>query len=420
MRMSPAVLVVLSCMLCVSSRAAAGDGAVIFDMEGVVHHPTEFVNDKGQKLPAGTAESVDGKFGRAVKFSFVEGARGGFMVAPVRPTPQWNQADGFSFWVKGDGSSNWGGIELIDRDDFGLRYGYCFPIDSTDWRKIVVPWRDLIPEMAGPLVAAKGGYPPSRFGNFWFGKWFYWREYPAETFAIDQVRLETRIESSHDGVPVHPGLARVRARLQRHEPLTIVTMGDSLSDEHHWSNREVLWSKLLAGQIKSKYGSEVTLVNPAIGGTTLTQNLILMPRWLKDHPSPDLVIVWFGYNDWDGGVRGERFGQYLRLAVDRIRRLTKGSADVLLMTTTCSFDRWDAMKELEQAAKQVAGEKKTGLLDITSEFRKAGSHAEALRREYWAWDKTHLGKAGHRLVSQAVLRAIEANASADPQLDPTR
>jgi len=169
----------------------------------------------------------------------------------------------------------------------------------------------------------------------------------------------------------------------------------------------VLWSKLLAAQIKQKHGSDVTLVNPAIGGTTLMQNLILMPRWLKDHPTPDLVTVWFGYNDWDTGVRGERFAEYLRFAVDRIRTMTRGSADVLLMTTTCTHDRWETMKELEQAVKDVAREKKTGLVDVTSEIRKVASPDEALRREYWAWDKTHLGKAGHRLVGDAVLQAIE-------------
>ena len=396
-------------LLACAGAFAADSSGVIFDMDSVVHRPTQFTNDKGQKLPAGTAESVDGKFGRAVRFTFIEGARGGFMTAAVHPTDLWDQSDGFSFWVKGDGSTHWGGIELIDHDDFGLRYGYCFPIDSTEWRKIVVPWRDVIPELAGPLVG-RGGYEPSHFGNFWFGKWFYWREYPAESFAIDQVQLEPKIEGLAAKVPGEPGLGRVRTKLQRHEPITIVTMGDSLTDERHWANRDVLWAKLLAEQIKQKHGSEVTLVNPAIGGTTLTQNLILMPRWLKDHPSPDLVTVWFGYNDWDGGVRGERFAEYLRMAVDRIRRMTSGSADVLLVTTTCSLDRWDSMKELEQAVRDVAREKQTGLADVTAEIRNAGSPAEALKREYWAWDKTHLGKAGHRLVSDAVLRAFETSA----------
>ena len=50
------------------------------------------------------------------------------------------------------------------------------------------------------------------------------------------------------------------------------------------------------------YGSEVKLINPAIGGTTLSQNVILTPRWLQETPAPDLVTIWFGGNDWDTGV----------------------------------------------------------------------------------------------------------------------
>ena len=80
-------------------------------------------------------------------------------------------------------------------------------------------------------------------------------------------------------------------------------MGDSLTDKRHWSNHDVLWSELLASELKTKYGSDVKLVNPSIGGTTLSQNTITMPRWSREAPSPDLVIVWFGGNDWDSGVR---------------------------------------------------------------------------------------------------------------------
>src|SRR5438309_2805811 len=114
------VIAIALVLTCGGATWAEESPAVIFDMDTVVHRPTEFTNGKGQKLPAGTAELVEGKSGHAVKFTFLEGARGGFMTAPVLPTPQWDQSDGFSFWVKGDGSSNWGGIELVDRDDFSL------------------------------------------------------------------------------------------------------------------------------------------------------------------------------------------------------------------------------------------------------------------------------------------------------------
>lgn len=44
-----------------------------------------------------------------------------FMTARIHGEADWDRCDGFSFWVKGDGSGSWAGIELIDRDDFALR-----------------------------------------------------------------------------------------------------------------------------------------------------------------------------------------------------------------------------------------------------------------------------------------------------------
>jgi lysophospholipase L1-like esterase len=332
------------------------------------------------------------------------------MTARVRANEAWDRAAGFSFWVKGDGSSNFGGIELIDRDNFSLRYAYCFPIHSTNWQKIIVPWSDLTPELAGPLVDAAHGYAPSHFGNFWFGKWFYWRDYPAISYSIDQVQLEKTIDAPAKSIAAQgkTPLARIHDKLARHQPVTIVTMGDSLSDKRHWANHPILWSELLAKDLKSKYGSEVTLVNPAVGGTTLSQNLVTMPLWSEKAPAPDLVTIWFGGNDWENGVRGERFGQYLRLAVDRIRQQTGGSADILILTTLPSHARFETMRELEQAAREVAKEKETGLVDPATEFRKPGTADAAQALNYWAWDKTHLGKPGHELVERMVLSATEA------------
>ncbi len=391
-----------------SGRAQDAAG-VLFDMETLRFKVGEFADDKGVKHPAGTIELVPGKFGQAAWLNFAAGASGGFMTASMPGSPDWDRTDGFSFWVKGDGSKSWGGIELIDKSDYGLRYGYCFPIDSIEWRKITVPWRNVIPELSGPLVDARQGYAPSGFGNFFFGKWYYWRDYPAESFAIDQIALEPHIDGLDAAPPAgSPGLARIAAKLRAKRPVTIVTMGDSLTDEHHWANKEVVWHGLLAKALSDKYGSKVTIVNPAIGGTTLSQNTILMPRWSVDAPEPDLVTVWFGYNDWDTGVRGPRFAEYLRAAVDRIRRQTGGSADILLMTTNAAHGRWDTMAELEQAVRDVAKEKQTGLADLAAEFRKPGTPDESLKQEYWAWDKGHLGKRGHEVVRDSVMGAIEA------------
>jgi lysophospholipase L1-like esterase len=395
--------------------AADASPSAIFDLKTIPFHASEFTNKDNHKVSTGTIESIDdAKFGKTMKLSFVEGASGGFMMAHFPSAAGWDRADGFSFWVKGDGSNHWGGIELIDKDNFALRYAYCFPIDSTEWRKIVVAWRDLVPELAGPLVGVKGGYDPSGFGYFSFGKWFFWRDYPAESYTIGPIALVSKIHFEA-ATPIEPGLKRVAAKLRQHKPITIVTMGDSLSDPHHWSNHPILWSGLLVKGIKDHFDSTVTLVNPAIGGTTLSQNIAIMLRWSKEAPSPDLVTVWFGGNDWDSNVRGPRFAEYLRLAVDQIRHQTHGSADILLMTTLPGHARWETMKELEQAVREVAREKKTGFVDIAGEFRKAPSADAASKLQYWGWDNVHLGTKGHEIVAAAVIKAIEDDKAVTPE-----
>jgi len=391
--------------LSLSAAAAAQDGLTIMDMDTVRHQPTE-VGDP--KVPTGTVELVPGHVGQACRFTFIPEARSGFFTAWVNASEAWDQADGISFWVQGDGSESWGGLELIDGDDYALRYGYCFPIDSTEWRKITIPWQDLVPEHpAAPLMDPQTGYKPSRLRNLWFGKWWYWPEYPAHSYAVDQVALEPRIERDRtDNAPAGSGLARTVAKLRAGQPVTIVTMGDSLSAKEHWANREVLWSNLLAQKLKAQFGSEVTVVNVAIGGTTLNTNLVLMPRWLKTTPQPDLVTVWFGYNDWEGGMRGPHFREMLGFAVDRIRRMTGGNAEALLLTTCPAVQRWDEMAELAEAARIVAADKRTGLADIEAAFHTAGAD-EAKRPELYAWDGAHLGLAGHELVAETVRQALE-------------
>ncbi|NPV47766.1 MAG: hypothetical protein HPY69_12460 [Armatimonadetes bacterium] len=384
--------------------APAARSQVIFDMETIRHQPM-VVGD--ERKPIGTVEVVPGKVGNACQFRFIETGKPGFFSASVKAGPEWNQAAGLSFWVRGDGSANWGGLELIDASDYALRYGYCFPLDSTEWRKIEVPWCDLVPELpAGEPVGVPDGYAPASFGNLWFGKWFYWRDYPAHEYTIDEVALESSIPvDTTDYTPEQGGTPRLLAKLQAGQPVTIVTMGDSLSDKRHWANREVLWSELLAARLKAQYGSEVTLVNPAIGGTGLNPNLVLMPQWLRDTPAPDLVTVWFGFNDWDSGMRGEQYKQMLGFAVDRIRRLTRGRSEILLMTTCPAIPRWTEMEELAAAARTVAVEKRTGLADVAAAFHKAGAE-EAARMNLYSSDTVHLGPAGHQLAAETVLGAI--------------
>ncbi len=195
----------------------------------------------------GKAELVEGKFDKAVRFHFDKDSKSAFFTSKLHGSADWDKAAGFSFWVKGDGSDSCAGLQLIYDDDYAVRYDYCFPIKSTEWTKVTVAWRDFVPVLPGPKARylGAGGNSPSKVSALWFGKWWYWRDYPAHAFALDELRLEDKIElDEKDYRPMGAPLERVLAKLKAGKPVTIVTMGDSLTDTNHWANRKVSWPRL--------------------------------------------------------------------------------------------------------------------------------------------------------------------------------
>jgi len=381
------------------SAVLAGEGALIDSMDQASFNPPK---EKGK------LELVEGKVGQAIKFSFDDKCTGVWFMGKARGNADWDAAAGFSFWVKGDGSNHLGGLQFVWNEDYAVRYTYAFPIDSTEWKKIAVAWRDLVPVLPNPnakLLDPKTGNAPSKLGNTWFGKWFFWKDYAAHSYAIDEMRLEPAIElDTSDYKPAAEPLARVLAKVKAKRPVTIVTMGDSLTDYAHWANKATNWPTLLKAGLKDKFGVDATIVNPAIGGTLLRQGLVVMPRWLKEAPEPDLVTICYGFNDHDSGMTGEQFLDAYKDAVDRVRRATKGKADVLIITTCPAVPKWDSMAALADACRKAAGEKNAGLADIYAAFHEAGKEN---KERLFCNDKVHMGAPGHELVAKTVLEAIE-------------
>jgi lysophospholipase L1-like esterase len=387
----------LVCLILASTTATAEDRALIASMDELRFQPP----------PKGTARLVAGKVGQAVEFHFDRDAQGNFAVSNIHGTPEWDRAAGFSFWIKGDGSEQFAGLQFIFDEDYAVRYDLVVPLKGAEWRKVTVGWDDLVPVLPGPRAKPLGGTdgnPPSRLSGLWFGRWWYWADYPALTFAIDEIRLEPAIERDRvDDRPSGEPLAGLRSKLRRGQAVTIVTMGDSLTDKRHWANREVAWVDLVRDRIKGRYGVDVNLVNPAIGGTQLRQNVILIPRWLARAPEPDLVAIFFGGNDWDAGMRGEEFTRACEDAVDRVRKATGGKADVLLITTNPTATRWTETAELAEACRRAARSRNCGLADTERAFHGAGRED---RNRLYVEDRVHLSRAGHDVVADTVLKAI--------------
>jgi lysophospholipase L1-like esterase len=386
-------------LLVLAVPSAVSAGPVIDSMDTLRFRP-----------PAGKgkADQVEGKVGKAVRFTFDKDSQNAFFTGNHRGTADWDRAAGISFWVKGDGSEQFGGIQLIYDEDYSLRYDFCFPIRGSEWTKVTIAWRDFVPVLPGAKsvpLGQPGGNAPGKISALWFGRWWYWRDYPAASFTVDEIRLEETIErDTTDYRPTGAPLARVAARLKAGRPITIVTMGDSLTDFRHWANRDVSWPILLKKRLEEKYGARVTLVNPAIGGTQLRQGMVLIPRWREKTPEPDLVTVCFGGNDWDAGMRGEQFRATNEDAIDRIRGATGGKTDVLVLSSVPSVAQWTTRGELAAACRAAARARSAGLADTEASFLKEGKED---RESLFVRDKVHLSPAGHELTARTVAEAVE-------------
>jgi len=379
--------------------AAAGD--VIDAMERA---PLPTVGDGGQ-----TSALVDGFEGKAVRLSFPDGAKSKYFRTRVRGAASWDAAAGFSFRVKGDGSKGMGCLQFIWNEDYAARYDVAFPLASTEWTKVVVAWDDLVPVLPKPSCRFVGTGPgrnaPSKMSQMWIGKWWYWHDVEAHTFAIDHFALERTIERDETEYrPRGAPLARTLQKLKAGKPVSVATMGDSLTDFRHWANRGVNWPTLFKESLSTTYRSNVTLVNPAIGGTQLRQNLILVTTWLDSAAPPDLITICFGYNDWEAGMRADMFRETYEYAVRRLRRLTRGRSDILVITTCPAVAKWDTMAELAEACRAVARSENAGLADTYAAFHREGATD---REHLYCRDKTHLGPAGHRVFARTVVDALE-------------
>jgi lysophospholipase L1-like esterase len=355
---------------------------------------------------------VAGVTGQAIEFAWQNQAGQPHQYAyatNVVGTASWDTAAGISFWVKGDGSNHCGAIEFIWNGDYAQRYAFAFPLKSTAWTKISIPWRDLLPELSGsqnvPLDPS-GAAKPSLLDTMEFGKWWYWRDLAASTYVIDDVRLESSITLDNNLYrPAGQPLARAKAKLNAGTPLTAVTMGDSLTDYLHNSNVSTNWPTYFKNGAQSTYGCTATVVNPAIGGTELRANVIMLPEWLQITSSPDLVTIFFGGNDWGAGMRGASFRQTLVDAIRRIRRATAGTADIMILTTCPSDSNWDGMAELADACRLAAADENAGLCDIYQLFHTLGA---TNRAQLFAADGTHLSSVGQQAVANAVLQTLAA------------
>lgn len=310
---------------------------------------------------------------------------------------------GVSFWVKGDGSAQFGTVVLCGQHPqwFPFKYATSFPLKDKEWHRVVVPWRDWIPEDPVFPVGQPGGAAPSNFEYVRVGN--RWRithnnaQIPPFSFSLDQLQLETQVPAAKATPPL-PAFEKVRAKLAARQPVRIVCMGDSITAgtmlPHPDQER---YAQVLERLLRERLGYDgVTVESRAVGGAQGNDLRLWVQRDFEGAP-PDLATVMYGYNDKTWAYSSTYYAYVLGDYVDRIARQTDGSTAVLLLTPIPGRGaRFVMMDDYAEAARALAAARGLQLCDVNKVFKALGRDG---LNAYFA-DQAHPNAGGHVLLAE--------------------
>lgn len=114
-------------------------------------------------------------------------------------------------------------------------------------------------------------------------------------------------------------MKRTLSKLKRGEHVTIVALGDSITEITFHTKGRMNWVGLLSEALTAHYGPNVcTMINSGRCGGTYEQALERLDRDVLRF-NPDLVMLSFGMNDSRGAAYLERFKACVNEIIDRIQ-----------------------------------------------------------------------------------------------------
>jgi len=204
----------------------------------------------------------------------------------------------------------------------------------------------------------------------------------------------------------------------------VLFQGDSITDCSR--NRDDAWSlgrgypNLIAAQLGYELAeSRPTFMNRGISGNRVSD---LYARWNEDaiYLQPKRLSILIGVNDaWrimDNLPTGaaDRFESAYRHLLQLTKQYMPETGLIMLepfiLNCGAPAAKWDAWKALiasyQAAARQLAAEYDAVWVPLQARFEAACSRADAA---YWIADGVHPTAAGHQLIAQAWLEAVQSS-----------
>ena len=198
----------------------------------------------------------------------------------------------------------------------------------------------------------------------------------------------------------------------------ILFQGDSITDAGRSRENDALlgsgYANLIAAWLSARYpGRELTFLNRGVSGNRVYD---LEERWTRDciDLHPDWVSILIGINAtwrrYDSGKLSpiEEFEACYRRLLDRVKAET--SARVILLepfVLPTPPDRVAWREDLDPriaAVRRVAADYGTLYVPLDGLFAAAAAQRPAA---FWAADGVHPTQAGHALIAQAWIRAVD-------------
>ena len=246
---------------------------------------------------------------------------------------------------------------------------------------------------------------------------------------LEYAEMQTRITYRHAGNQWKPpvtfdprALPQTVARLVNRQPLTIVTLGDSITAG---ANASALYSavpfqppypELVRRQLTERFRNSIELKNLAVGGTDTAWGLTQIPKVIESRPH--LVILAFGMND-SGSRLPESFRDNTQAMMAKIREALPNCEFILVAPMLANrdwirlrheyFPRYrDALKELVQPGVALADLTAvwTDFLELKKDWDISGNGVN------------HPNDFGHRVYAQVITSLVDPRGHPDTTPHP--
>lgn len=220
------------------------------------------------------------------------------------------------------------------------------------------------------------------------------------------------------------GIATAQTKPVEPPTIRIVCIGDSITKGARpamGSAKTVTVDETFCSRIQAmlrEKGLSVEVINAGVGSDRTDGGLLRLDRDALTH-KPKFVTIMFGANDqcWDAGKTGPRitleaYERNLREMVDRIRA---AGAEPIIMTEPPLGSAWKGpnpiyaekgnnfeLAAFMDAARRVAADEKTPLVDHFAQWRKASD----VGVDSWLTDGCHPNAAGHEILAEKMMETL--------------